>query len=157
MLPTSPTHLQRCAYAAKRTVAQKRPCREEQGCAREACGRRLGADAHTSTVSSESSPRSLIKCDVATTFAGSTFWKFLTTSITRSETSSLGRNPPEANERDHSAGATRRDAAALARGAMRMAAVTAALRAELRRADIDDILTHCLRQRVRLTKKIGFF
>jgi hypothetical protein len=100
-----------------------------------------GAEAeHTSTVSSESRPKSLMKCEVGVTLAGSTFWKFLTTSSTRADTSSFGRNPPLANERDHSAGATRRGAAdAEARGAMRTAALTKE-RAPLRSADSDDML-----------------
>mmetsp|Transcript_33350 Transcript_33350/g.84249 ORF Transcript_33350/g.84249 Transcript_33350/m.84249 type:complete len:233 (-) Transcript_33350:19-717(-) len=52
----------------------------------------------TSTVSRESRPRSLVKDASGVTLAGSTFWKFLTTFMTRSSTSSLGRNA-DANPR----------------------------------------------------------
>ena len=97
---------------------------------------------HTSTVSRESSPRSLMKCEVAVTFFGSTFWKFFTTSITRVETSSFGKNPPDANERDHSAGASRRGADEVARGAMRTAALNTAVRALLRSVAREDILSN---------------
>ena len=84
-----------------------------------------------------------MKCEVAVTLAGSTFWKFLTTSITRDDTSSFGRKPPDANERDHNAGATRNWGAAAVRGAMRIAVLTTALRAELRSAARDDIFPNC--------------
>ena len=97
---------------------------------------------HTSTVSRESRPRSLMKCEVAVTFFGSTFWKFFTTSITRVETSSFGKNPPDANERDHSAGASRRGADEVARGAMRTAALNTAVRALLRSVAREDILSN---------------
>ena len=117
--------------------------RGQQGCSgrgrRQADPRSPVGRAQTSTVSSESSPRSLMKCEVAVTLAGSTFWKFLTTSNTRDDTSSFGRNPPDANERDHSAGATRNWGAVAVRGAIRIAVLTSAVRAELRSAARDDI------------------
>ena len=56
----------------------------------------------TSTVSRLSSPRSLVKCEVAVTLAASTFWKFLTTARILFSTSSLARKP-EAKARLHCA------------------------------------------------------